>query len=64
MYRYNTKIKAKLAMVVHTCNPSTQKVEAEILTKIKVSLGYTVRPCFKKVKTEDWERGSSASVPD
>jgi peptide subunit release factor 1 (eRF1) len=35
------QIKMQLGMVVHTCNPSTQEVQA--------TLGYIARPCSSKI---------------
>lgn len=47
-YRYkktiNLKVMGKLDTVAHSCN---QKVEAEILLQVKLSLKYIVRPCLK-----------------
>jgi hypothetical protein len=49
------------SVMVHTCNPSTQKTESRGLqvqgwsglqSEFKMNLGYTGRPCLKKTKTK------------
>jgi hypothetical protein len=43
-------------MVVHTCNPSTQKDSSLRPAWAKASLGYIVRPCLQNKKKKKMKR--------